>query len=78
MNGDKPEMNKDFIPVANPKEQFKSYEKKIIDRIMKVLSKGVYILGEEVEYFEKEFAEFHGVKFCIGVANGTDAIAIAL
>ncbi len=78
MNGDKTEMNKDFIPVANPKEQFKSYEKKIIDKIMKVLSKGVYILGEEVEYFEKEFAEFHGVKFCIGVANGTDAIAIAL
>ena len=38
----------------------------------------MYILGDEVSSFEKEFAEYIGVNYCVGVANGTDAIAIAL
>lgn len=67
-----------FIPVANPKAQFESHEKEILDGIRKVLSSGWYILGDEVRNFEKEFANFLGVQFCIGVANGTDAIALAL
>jgi dTDP-3-amino-3,4,6-trideoxy-alpha-D-glucose transaminase len=37
-----------------------------------------FILGPEVEAFEAEFARYLGVRHCIGVANGTDAIAIAL
>lgn len=71
-------MTEDFIPVANPKAQFQSYEKQIHEAIRKILSSGKYILGEEVKNFEKEFASFVGAKFCIGVANGTDAIALAL
>ncbi|MET0559336.1 MAG: DegT/DnrJ/EryC1/StrS family aminotransferase, partial [Solirubrobacterales bacterium] len=43
-----------------------------------VLRSGRYILGPEVEGFEAEFAEFLGVRHCIGVANGTDALTIAL
>ena len=39
---------------------------------------GRYILGPEVEGFESEFASHLGVKHCVGVANGTDAITIAL
>ncbi|MCH4551353.1 DegT/DnrJ/EryC1/StrS family aminotransferase [Aestuariibaculum lutulentum] len=35
-----------------------------------------YILGEEVEAFEKEFAQFCGVQYCIGVSNGLDAIML--
>ena len=39
---------------------------------------GSYILGPEVEAFEEEFASYLGVRHCIGVANGTDALTIAL
>jgi dTDP-3-amino-3,4,6-trideoxy-alpha-D-glucose transaminase len=43
-----------------------------------VLESGRYILGPEVEAFESEFAAFLGARHCVGVANGTDALAIAL
>jgi dTDP-4-amino-4,6-dideoxygalactose transaminase len=43
-----------------------------------VLRSGRYILGPEVEAFESEFAEYIGVRHCVGVANGTDALTIAL
>ena len=43
-----------------------------------VLRSGRYILGPEVEGFEAEFAEYLGVRHCVGVANGTDALTIAL
>ncbi len=43
-----------------------------------VLEGGRYILGPEVEAFESEFAAYLGVAECVGVANGTDALTIAL
>jgi len=43
-----------------------------------VLESGRYVLGPEVEAFEREFAEYVGVRHCVGVANGTDALTIAL
>lgn len=46
--------------------------------IARVLDGGAYILGPEVEAFEGEFADYLGVKHVVGVANGTDAITIAL
>jgi dTDP-3-amino-3,4,6-trideoxy-alpha-D-glucose transaminase len=48
------------------------------ERIAAVIESGRYILGPEVEAFENEFAEYLGARHCIGVANGTDAITIAL
>ena len=39
---------------------------------------GRYILGPEVDAFEEEFAAYLGVRHCVGVANGTDALTIAL
>ncbi|KKQ34490.1 MAG: pyridoxal phosphate-dependent protein [Microgenomates group bacterium GW2011_GWA2_37_6] len=50
----------------------------IISAIKKITQKGDFILGEEVEKFEKEFARYCGVKHCVGVASGTDAILLAL
>ena len=44
----------------------------------RVLASGQYILGPEVAAFESAFAEYLGGGFTIGVANGTDAIEIAL
>ena len=50
----------------------------IAERQRAVLESGRYILGPEVEAFESEFASYLGVDHCVGVANGTDALAIAL
>lgn len=44
----------------------------------KVFTSGSYVLGNEVSTFENDFANFVGTKFCIGVANGSDALKIAL
>jgi len=44
----------------------------------RVLTKGWYVLGEEVSSFEAEFARYVGAKHCIGVANGLDALVLAL
>jgi dTDP-4-amino-4,6-dideoxygalactose transaminase len=48
------------------------------DVFRKVLRKGRFILGKEVESFEREFAAFAGASFGVGCANGTDAITLAL
>jgi dTDP-4-amino-4,6-dideoxygalactose transaminase len=50
----------------------------IAERQRAVLEGGRYILGPEVEAFEAEFASYLGGGHCVGVANGTDALAIAL
>src|SRR5438552_2239543 len=46
--------------------------------VERVFARGWYILGPEVEAFEAEFAEYLGINHAIGVANGTDAIELAL
>src|SRR3954453_21631529 len=51
---------------------------RIVERLGEVARSGRYILGPEVEAFEREFADFCGARHCIGVGNGTDAITIAL
>lgn len=46
--------------------------------IQRVLNSHWFVLGEEVKKFEQEFAAYVGVEYCIGVANGTDALELAL
>ena len=48
------------------------------ERVGAAIDSGRYILGPEVEAFEREFAAFLGVRHVVGVANGTDALTIAL
>src|SRR3954471_8734947 len=69
---------KPLVPVANPAAQMQAHRPAIRAAIDRVLSSGRYILGPEVEAFEQEFAQFIGAKFCFCLANGTDAIALAL
>jgi dTDP-4-amino-4,6-dideoxygalactose transaminase len=54
------------------------YMDRIAERMADVARSGRYILGPEVEAFEREFADFCGARHCVGVGNGTDAITIAL
>src|SRR3954453_11990256 len=51
---------------------------RIGERLVGVARWGRYILGPEVEAFEREFAAYCGARHCVGVANGTDAISIGL
>lgn len=44
----------------------------------RVLDSGRFVLGPEVEAFEQDFADFCGVDFCVGVANGSDGLVLAL
>ena len=67
-----------MILCSNPLEQFKSYQSEIEDAVISVMRGNSYILGEQVRFLEREFAEYIGVSSAIGVANGTDAIEIAL
>jgi len=67
-----------MITCANPTAQFQSHRAEIEEAIRKVLEKGRYILGPELEALESEFAEYIGTGHAIGVANGTDALELAL
>jgi dTDP-3-amino-3,4,6-trideoxy-alpha-D-glucose transaminase len=54
------------------------YHGRLSEALDRVARSGRYILGPEVEAFEREFAEYLRVRHCVGVANGTDALTIAL
>ncbi len=53
------------------------YQNEYEDTALRVMRSGRYILGNELTAFEKEFADYLGVKHCAGVANGLDALRIA-
>jgi len=67
-----------FIQQANPKAGYLAHKDEIDTAIQNTIDSGYYILGREVDTFEKEFASYIGSKFGVGVASGTDAIEIAL
>lgn len=54
------------------------YRVEIDEGISRVLNSGQYILGDEVESFEQEFAQYCGTKYCLGVANGLDALNLII
>lgn len=66
------------IYFARPSEQYRALRPEIDAAIQRVLDGHAYILGEEVRGFETEFAAFTGAARAIGVANGTDALHLAL
>jgi dTDP-4-amino-4,6-dideoxygalactose transaminase len=63
---------------ANPSAQFRAHQEEIESAVLRVMRGDRYILGDEVDALEKEFAEYIGTSHAIGVANGTDAIELAL
>lgn len=60
------------------KKEYASNEKEVGRAIKKCLESGWYILGEQGKAFEKEFAQYIGTKYCLGVANGLEALQISL
>jgi dTDP-4-amino-4,6-dideoxygalactose transaminase len=70
--------NAPFLPQANPGASYDAQREAIDAAIRRVLTKGRYILGDEVAAFESEFAAYLGVEEAVGVASGTDALELAL
>lgn len=56
---------------------FYQYQREFEDKALEVLRSGWYVLGNEVNSFEKEFAAYTGAKYCVGLASGLDALWIA-
>lgn len=56
---------------------FQKYQEEFEAKALEVLRSGWYVLGKEVEAFEQEFAAYTGAKYCVGVANGLDALWLA-
>ena len=68
-----------MIPFSDPSASYQAHKNEIDEAVQRVLDSGWFVLGKEVDAFEKEFAAFHGEDFhAVGVANGTDAIALSL
>jgi dTDP-4-amino-4,6-dideoxygalactose transaminase len=58
--------------------QYRNIQKEIDANIQQVLLSGQYVMGPMLRRFEEELARFHGTKYGVGVANGTDAIWLTL
>ncbi|MGN6813054.1 MAG: DegT/DnrJ/EryC1/StrS family aminotransferase [Thermomicrobiales bacterium] len=67
-----------MIPIADSKRGYLAHKAALDAAVQRVLASGWFVLGEEVAAFEREFAAWLGVAHAVGVANGTDAIELAL
>lgn len=66
------------VPWASPLAQSRAHRDEIVAAMTRVLDGGSYILGAEVESFERAFAQYCGVRHAVGVGSGTDALILAL
>jgi len=67
-----------MIPFLDITLPYLELRKELDNAYFRVMKSGWYILGKELETFEEEFAEYCGVKHCIGVGNGLDALHLIL
>ncbi len=67
-----------MIPFLDLKKLNQPYEKAFQKSFQEFLASGHYVLGKEVKEFETQFAAYCGVKFCVGVGNGLDALTLIL
>lgn len=67
-----------MIPFLNMTGPYQELKGEIDDAIARVASSGWFVLGPEVDAFEEEFARYTGAAHCTGVANGLDALHLAL
>ena len=67
-----------IVPYVNLANQYSLERKKLLKTIDKVLLKGIYVGGDEVDLFEKNIAKFCNTKYCVALNSGTDALVLAL
>jgi len=66
------------VPFLDLTAQYRALRSEIWGALDRVLERGWFILGPEVEAFEAEFAAYLGVPYAVGVASGTDGLTLAL
>lgn len=66
------------VPFLDVKAAYLEVQPELDAAYRRVMESGWYIMGEEVDAFEQEFAAYCGVKYCIGVGNGLEALHLAL
>ncbi len=71
-------VKQEVIPLVDLKSQSRSIKQDVLRRMEAVIDDARYILGQEVADFEAQFAEYCGTSHCVGMANGTEAIHMAL
>ena len=67
-----------MIQLVDLKTQYNSIKEEINEVIWRVFDTNSFIMGEELNKFEEKFALFCNTKYAIGVANGSDALILAL
>ena len=67
-----------MIPFLDLKKINNQYKTELEGAAYRVIESGWYISGEELNFFEQEFATYCGTKHCIGVSNGLDALKLIL
>lgn len=71
-------MSNESIPFLDLVTPHRQLETELLDAFRQALRSAAFIGGAEVEGFEREFASYCGANYCVGVANGTDAVRFAL
>src|SRR6266850_8233700 len=66
------------VPFLNPAAQYEALKSDLLPAVEGVLASGRYILGPNVEAFEKEFGLYVGTRFAVAVNSGSDALILAL
>ncbi len=64
-----------FLDLVTPHREL---EEELVEAFRQALRAAAFVGGAQVEAFEREFAAYCGTKYCVGVANGTDAVRFAL
>jgi dTDP-4-amino-4,6-dideoxygalactose transaminase len=67
-----------MIPFLDLKDINQRYRQALIDAATRVIDSGWYVLGQEVQAFEQEFANYCGTRYCVGTANGLDALVLTI
>lgn len=71
-------MSSEAIPLVDLQWQHNEIRDELNETLASVIESGSFVLGDEVRMFEEEYADLIGTTRCIGVANGTDALELAL
>ncbi len=67
-----------MIPIFDLTREYKTIKAELTAAFTHTAKNGVFILGQNVACFEKEFADYVGVKYAVGLASGTDALTLGL